>query len=238
MLPNFIEKELECVQKYDYDILSSLAKHIDENGKIIEYYRKTDSIPITYSGTDYFKSFILVTPNTIYCPSVIYKTDFIKKNKLFVDFENAGPACDVYLFLEIERLGGKIGILPLELFLYRHHSNQDSNINKFYIQIKLIKCLINNPYYSNLLFNHKKKFFKFIIAIIAELMISYNSKPDKQKLSNVLKELLIINSSFLKNKKLSLILKICNDLPSLTSKMIVYIKSIYRFYKKLKYCKY
>ena len=237
MMPHFIEKELETIQKYDFDILSSFAKHIDENGNILDYYRKTDDKPIIYSGTKYFESFISVSPNTIYCPSVIYKTEFIKKHKLFVDNEKTGPAGDVFLFLEIERLGGKIGILPLELFLYRHHSQQDSSINNSFIQIQLIRCLLNNPYYYNLLKQNKDKFLYFIKAIIIELLLSYNLKQDKSKLTKVIDELKKINSSFLKNKKLSLILKLCFNYPSVIAKGLLYSKKAYQYYKKLKYNK-
>ena len=237
MLPNLVEKEFENLQKHNYDMIGSFAKHIDENGNILEYYRKTSSNPITYSGTDYFKSFFSVSSNAIYCPSVMYKTEFIRKNNLSVEFEKAGPACDIFLFLEIERLGGKIGILPLELFLYRRHSKQDSSINNSFIQLQLIKCLLNNPYYSKLLKEYKEDFFKFIKAIIIELMLSYSSKPDKQKLTNIIEELKKINNSFLKNKKLSLILKLCINYPSVIAKSLFYSKKAYQYYKKLKYCK-
>ncbi len=237
MMPHFIEKELETIQKYDFDILSSFAKLIDEKGIILDYYRKTDNKPIIFSGTKYFESFISVSPNAIYCPSVIYKTEFIKKHKLYVDNKKTGPASDVFLFLEIEKHGGKIGILPLELFLYRRHSKQDSSINNSFIQLQLIKCLLNNPYYSKLLKEYKEDFFKFIKAIIIELMLSYNSKPDKQKLTNIIEELKKINNSFLKNKKLSLILKLCINYPSVIAKSLFYSKKAYQYYKKLKYCK-
>ena len=237
MLPQFIEKELEIMQKYDYDILSTFAEHIDENGKKIDYYRQTNDNPITFKGTKYFETFISVSPNAIYCPSVIYKNEFIKKNNLIFDYEKAGPACDVYLYLEIERLGGKIGILPMELFQYRRHSKQDSSINNSFIQLQLIKCLLNNPYYSNLLKQYKSIFFKFIRAIITELMLSYNLNPDKQRLTKIIEELKKINNSFMNNKKLSLILKFCINYPSIIGKGLSYSKKAYQYYKKLKYCK-
>ena len=237
MLPDFIEKEFETIQNYDYDILSTFAKHIDENGKILNYYRKTNDEPLTFVGTKYFESFISVSPNAVYCPSVIYKNDFIKKNNLIFDYEKAGPACDVYLYLEIERLGGKIGILPLELFLYRRHSKQDSSINNSFIQLQLIKCLLNNPYYSKLLKENKENFFRFIKAIITELMLSYNQKQDKQKLTKVIEELYKINNTFIHNKKLSLILKLCINYPFIIGKGLCYSKKAYQYYKKLKYCK-
>lgn len=235
MMPHFIEKELETIQKYDFDILSSFAKHIDENGHILDYYRKTANKPIIYSGTKYFESFISVSPNTIYCPSVIYKTEFIKKHKLLVDNKKTGPASDVFLFLEIEKHGGKIGILPLELFFYRHHSKQDSNINNSFLQIKLLKYLLNHSYYSKLLNNYKKETLKYAFAIITELMLSYNIRPDKQKLLNILEELTIINISFLHNKKLSLIINICKTLPLITGNFLYYLKKIYQKYKKFKF---
>ncbi len=237
MMPHFIEKELETIQKYDFDILSSFAKHIDENGHILDYYRKTANKPIIYSGTKYFESFISVSPNTIYCPSVIYKTEFIKKHELFVDNEKTGPASDVFLFLEIEKHGGKIGILPLELFFYRHHSKQDSNINNSFLQIKLLKYLLNHSYYSKLLNNYKKETLKYAFAIITELMLSYNLNPDKQKLFIVFEELTRINVCFLHNKKLSLLINICKTLPLTSGKSLFYLKKIYQIFKKIKYSK-
>lgn len=237
MLPHLIEKELDIMRKYDYDVLSTFAEHINEKGEKIDYYRQTNENPIAFNGTKYFESFISVSPNAIYCPSVIYKNEFIKKNNLIFDYEKAGPACDVYLYLEIERLGGKIGILPLELFQYRRHSKQDSSINNSFIQLQLIKCLLNNSYYFNLLKQYKSNFFKFIRAIITELMLSYNSNPDRQKLNKVIDDLNLLNSSFLYNKKLSLILKFCINYPSIIAKGLCCSKKAYQYYKKLKYCK-
>ena len=235
MLPDFIEKNLVIIQKYDFDILSSFAKHIDENGKLLDYYRQTNEIPISFSGTGYFESFFTVSPNAIYCPSVVYKNDFIKKNKLFFDYDKAGPACDIYLYLEIERLGGKIGILPLELFLYRRHSNQDSSVNNSFIQIQLLNCLLNNQYYYSLINNNKNIAFKFIRAIIIELMLSYNLKQDKQKLSKIIEQLTQLNGQFFHYKKLSLILSLCKSYPLFVAKSMFYSKKAYQVFKKLKY---
>ncbi len=235
MMPQFIEKELDVIQKYDFDILSCFAKHIDEYGNIQEYYRKTNNKPLSFTGSEYFKSFLNASPNTIYCPSVIYKNDFIKTHKLFFDYEKAGLACDAYLFFEIERNYGKIGIYPQELFFYRHHSQQGSNINKSTIQIKLFHCLCNDIYYSKLLNTYKKQSLKFIFLVLVEILLSYNIKNDKPKLLSILDELANINSRFLKNKSLLLLLKLSKVFPSTIGKFIFYLKKIFQIYKKHKY---
>lgn len=235
MTPQFIEKELELIRINDCDILSSFAKHIDGDGNIINYYRNTAQKVILYSGTEYFKSFISVSRNVIYCPSVIYKRNFIQKHKLFFNEKKSGPACDTYLFFEIERNGGKIGILPQELFLYRLHNKKENNNLNAHNLIKLINSLINDSYYSNLLNIYKDNIFKLMLTIIIESLLTYKSNHDKQDLLNINEKLKQINHNFLKDKRLSLSLKLILINPLFASNIIYYLKKYYQIYKKYKY---
>lgn len=233
MLPNFLEESLNTIKKYDFDILSTFAQHIDEKGNIQKYHRTLSNNTIEFTRTEYFKNFLNCSPNAIYCPSVMFKNTFIKEHNLYFDYDSAGPACDVLLWCEIERNNGKIGILPKELFQYRHHSQQDSLINNSYIQIQLISSFLSNIYYKKLLLEYNISFERFLIyAVTIELMLSYHISQNNIKLNEVLNSIYSLNSHYLRSKKLSLLLNLCKCCPKLTSNSLYYLKKFYSVLKR------
>ena len=120
---NILEKKEEIV------LVSCNAAFIDENSCALHrntFKGKKDKI---FKQYEYIRNYCLTSKNIIVAPSVIMRTEFIKKIGLKID-ETAGPASDILMWSEINaNTGGNIYIISKPLFYYRIHKNQDSSQN-------------------------------------------------------------------------------------------------------------
>ena len=157
---NLIEKEIEYME-YDRNCMavSCLANIINEKDEVTkENNHKTGEIK-TWRNTEFFAYYIGKQKNIVF-PATMYRTDFIKDNNLYLRVE-AGPCADVVLYMDIEKMGGKIAEIQYPLINYRIYSNQDSSSNLEKMLISLISFLNKDNYYSELLKNMSRETKKY-----------------------------------------------------------------------------
>lgn len=236
MLPEMVEKELNVMQNNNFAIISVLGKHIDENGNELKYNRPTSSTIIEYekNTNSYLRSFLLSSPYPIYCPSVMFNRDFLINNSLHFN-PDAGPACDIFLWSEIERCSGKIGVIPQELFEYRLHTQQDSSQNQGILQGKLFRYFISIPYYKDFLTQHYSIFIRYLIMLLAEIMLSYRKHKNTEKVINIINELDNICTIIKSNPLINLIFNICKKCPRQISILVYFVKKTHNMYKEFRF---
>lgn len=115
---------------------------------------------------------ILEKQKNIVFPATMYRTDFIKDNNLYLRVE-AGPCADVVLYMDIEKMGGKIAEIQYPLINYRIYANQDSSSNLEKMLISLISFLNKDNYYSELLKNMSRE-TKKILSLVFKKAIGKN----------------------------------------------------------------
>lgn len=157
MLPEYIEKIMFVFQEdEDLAILSTRTKVLDTNASI-PFSREIENqgeINVShYCGSKYFFS-NLRGEESIACPTVAFRASFMREKNLFFNID-AGPACDAYLWYEIERNSGRIGILEDVLVNYRMHEGQMSGKDWTNDYVLLFKALDRSNYYRCLLETHK-----------------------------------------------------------------------------------
>lgn len=157
MLPQYVEKTIKAFDmNSDLTIIAARTRIINDNHeKLYCNYCEGEVEPKVsfYYGTRYFRQ-NLRGKESIACSTVMYRTAFMQEKNLFFD-QSVGPACDAYLWYEIERNHGKIGIIEDVLVNYRIHAGQISGKNWTNDYVMLSKTLCQSVYYKQLLESHK-----------------------------------------------------------------------------------
>jgi glycosyltransferase involved in cell wall biosynthesis len=152
---NFLAEMIRCIESNKLDFMGCAVQFVDNQGVII------GNTEVELYSNDLF----ILSGDPVRCffngqypflPTVIMSTEFLRATRIKFDL-SAGPAADAYFWSEVMNLGGKIGVLKKKLFQYRLHSSQDSNLNRFIMEIQLFnKWLTNHKYkteYWGMIFN-------------------------------------------------------------------------------------
>ena len=159
---NYLEEALSCMEKGMYDELFVGAVLIDSNGNwnLSNNKKCFDGKENVFHGEQYFWHFFGCRDDkkksyvSFPFPSVVYRTSFYQKiGEVFTS--DAGPASDQLVHFATERNGGTICFLAKQLFQYRIHEEQDSQINLGFMDLMLLDYLLSEKYYRKLLEENK-----------------------------------------------------------------------------------
>ncbi len=149
MHKEMLKLQMELIEsRPEISAVSCRAHLINYNGKILSNKRfiPTKKLKI-YQGKQYIQAYFK-NRHDILCPSVIFRTNFIKTFNHKFTFE-AGPAADQLLWFDILKSNGKILVNNNRLFYYRIHKYQDSGLNSLTMHLDLLIYLFKNNYYKN-----------------------------------------------------------------------------------------
>lgn len=132
---NFIDHALFLIQKFPKaEIFQPGVVVIDEGNEVVfplidrakSAIRPKISSPIELSGEELMTSLML--GNWLYFPSIIWKTEEIKK----IGFRKGLNVCqDLGLCVDVASKGGILVLSPEQTFKYRRHSQSDSSLRAF-----------------------------------------------------------------------------------------------------------
>ena len=136
--------------------------------------------------------------NIIPCPTIIFRSDFIKRNRIKYNWA-VGPAVDLFLLFEAN-INGILALSKKPLYNYRIHPNQDSELNRLSLELQVKPHIINllkNRNLNNLVVDYNSASNGIILNILFEGFISKNISylQIKKNISN-----LIINNDLKFNK--------------------------------------
>lgn len=190
MEPNFLDHQINTLRhKNEIDLLSCRINLIDENSHNLNRVRPRLFRDKIWRKGEYIKEYFF-SGNIIPCPTIIFRSDFLKKNPLKYNLD-AGPAADLYLLFEAN-LKGTLALSKKPLFNYRIHSNQDSELNRisleFMVKSEIINLLnVNNL--DNLAAKYSSASNGIILNILFENLISKKISflTFKKNLKNLIK---------------------------------------------------
>ena len=184
MEPDFLSSQINLLEIDDtINLLACQISLIDENSKYLNKIRPRLFKTKTWEKGEYIKDYLL-RGNIIPCPTIIFRSDFIRKNQLKYDWI-AGPATDFHLLIKANSAEGKMVLNKKALYNYRVHSSQGSELNRISLEFEVKKEII-------ILLN-KFKMHKFVR--------SYNSASNGIILNILLEGFIRKTISFLTFKK-------------------------------------
>jgi len=141
MSPDFLDHQINILElKNEIDLLSSRINLIDENSHNLKKIRPRIFRDKIWRKGEYINEYFF-SGNIIPCPTIIFRSDFFKKNPLKYNW-NAGPAADLYLLFEAN-IKGILALSKKPVFNYRVHSKQDSELNRISLELKVKSEIIN-----------------------------------------------------------------------------------------------
>ena len=141
MLSDFLDHQINILElKNEIDLLSSRINLIDENSRNLKKIRPRIIRDKIWRKGEYINEYFF-SGNIIPCPTIIFRSDFLKKNPLKYNWD-AGPATDLYLLFEAN-LKGTLALSKKPVFNYRVHSNQDSELNRVSLEFEVKSEIIN-----------------------------------------------------------------------------------------------
>ena len=183
MSSNFLAHQINILElNNEIDLLSSRINLIDENSLTLKKIRPRVFKDKIWRKAEYIKEYFF-SGNIIPCPTIIFRSDFLKKNPLKYNW-NAGPAADFYLLVEAN-LEGTLALSKKPVFNYRVHSKQDSDLNRISLEFKVKNEIINLLNINNL----------------KNLVTTYNSASNGMILNVLFESLISKKISFLVFKK-------------------------------------
>ena len=173
MSSNFLAHQINILElNNEIDLLSSRINLIDENSLKLKKIRPRVFKDKIWRKAEYIKEYFF-SGNIIPCPTIIFRSDFLKKNPLKYNWD-AGPAADLYLLFEAN-LKGTLALSKKPLFNYRVHSKQDSELNRISLEFKVkseIINLMNINNLNNLVVKYNSASNGIILNILFEGLIS------------------------------------------------------------------
>jgi len=170
----FLENQISILEKNNkISAIGSRVNLIDEKDKMLNKIRPIIFKDKVYDRYKFIQDYFL-NGDTIPCPTVIYRSSFIKKNN--IEFrQDVGPARDLYLFFEINLLDSLIYLSKTPLYNYRVHDKQDSEKNRVNLELEvrphILKLLkINNL--NSLSKKYKKASAAFIFHLIGFRLVT------------------------------------------------------------------
>lgn len=135
---NFLKEQISLLEKDEkINLIASRISLIDENSKILRKIRPRLFFTKTWNKGEFLNSY-LFRGNIIPCPTIIFRSDFVKQNQLKYNW-TVGPATDFHLLLKANSYEGKIVLNKKPLYRYRIHKNQASELNRIYLEFKAKK---------------------------------------------------------------------------------------------------
>ena len=163
--PEMVETELKFMESNpQVALVSVIGSIIDSDGN---YKAKREKRSLEecnkylYTKGEYFLNKITKQGKEIYCPTVMWRKEWVDNHKILSRAE-AGPACDFVQYSEVCFAGGTIAVLDTALFNYREHAGQDSfqNLyNKFDLREIDTLYKLNEEYKVNI---DKSEFSKYL----------------------------------------------------------------------------
>lgn len=148
----YLENMLSAMRDHkELTALSPTNSIIDSDGNLIKEGLSYDGIKL-FVGEEYFYSYFVskTQQQSMVFPAVIYNCELLGCINDYLDAKT-GPAGDQFIWFEICRRGGKIGILGKPLIRYRIHNGQDSTINASTLLLDLLSFLLTIDYYKTIL---------------------------------------------------------------------------------------
>ena len=183
--PDYLSTMLKRVEETGYAALSCSNSLIDKDGEKMQY--QPEEIPglLSFSNYEYLDNYCSPRRKLLNFPATVYLAEFLKANPS-VHQSDAGPCMDDYLFFQICRFGGTIGIIPERLIRYRIHDGQDSNISKRFMVLQLIDYMLLDDYYRKKLLSHKQFLKQTVWTSFKVCFVLYNDgKIDKKEYSKI-----------------------------------------------------
>jgi len=170
---DFLRNQINVLElKNDIDLLACRINLIDENSNDLNKIRPRIFYDKLWAKGDYINKYFFLG-NIIPCPTIIFKSEFLKKHSLKYNFD-AGPAADLYLLFEAN-LKGVLAISKKPLYNYRIHSNQHSELNRvsleFMVKSEIIN-LLNTNNMGNLVAKYNSASNGIILNILFEGLIT------------------------------------------------------------------
>lgn len=157
MMPQMLEKEIKILDENpDICAVSCQAKmiHMDyDPAKITSAHEHILDLT-KYTNKSFTESYINKR-NVMIFPTIMYRTDFLRKNDIHLKFE-AGPSCDVLICMDMERAGGTLGIINEQLACYRGHEDQFSQQTRVDMVRLLYTYMRKDRYYCDILDQNRK----------------------------------------------------------------------------------
>ena len=164
MYETLVEKEVEILENdHAISAISCKSDCIDKNDKKISSYKWNGGIQ-KYKGEQLFNAYLRERCFVLF-PSIIYRTEFMKKNSIYLR-SNVGPSADIYMCFDIAQKGGVIAIYEQNLMAYRKHQKQDSSQHRVDMIVQLFKALNKDGFYSELLKKNiagQKSYYKWLM---------------------------------------------------------------------------
>ena len=198
MNENFLKHQLNQLElNKQIDLLACRINLINEKSIFLSKIRPRIFKSKIWRKSEYIKQYFF-SGNIIPCPTIIYRSDFIKKNRLKYNWA-VGPAVDLFLLFEAN-INGVLAISKKPLYNYRIHSNQDSELNRLSLELQVKPHIINllkNRNLNNLVADYNSASNGIILNILFEGFIS-NKISYSQVKKNIFN--LIINNDLKFNK--------------------------------------
>jgi len=222
-----ISCDTQSIDYSDQPLVEATSKYKSSAKSDVEYY--------VYKNHSYFRKILSRSHDglNIMFPTAIYKKSFFTDISVFLS-NDYGQAGDVYLWFQVERLGGTIYALNKKLYLYRVHPNQNSFINAGLMEKVFIEALLNDPYYSKIDEFNDTNVSMFLKATFKAMLLSYSRNKNKRE---------ELRKSFDFDARLFALGKICKRLklffrfaqlfPLLSSKVMVFADMLYKLKRRL-----
>jgi glycosyltransferase involved in cell wall biosynthesis len=168
--PQMFEKQIRIMDSNrDVPIVATNMRIINSDGSFKENGPLSDQRDSVYAQYEYIQRYFQ-KQEYLPCPSVMFRSDFMKKNELRFS-PDVGGAADTHLWFRINILPGKIYCIGERLLQYRNHNQKYDQIN---LAVKLgfhtYRLLLENKLYQLLpLLNQTKNFnFHFLADAVAQ----------------------------------------------------------------------
>lgn len=213
MKPEFLYREIEILNQFsDVVVVASNIELMNDNETFIAAKALNINKDTIFNQYEYFYNFF---DKDIYlpCPTVMFRTDFIKKNKLKFE-EKVGACADAYLWNEINTYQVKIYLISDSLVRYRTQTVDNIQMHPFigknyrnqFLLFKysyLLALKKNRDKTKNLIIKRKNKYFNLLLDDYK------NDRIKKHELFDEIKEddFLISELSFILKIKYFIVIK-------------------------------
>lgn len=141
MESDFLSSQIDLLETdNNINLIACQISLINENSICLNKIRPRLIKTKTWVKGEYIKDY-LFRGNIIPCPTIIFRSNFIRKNQLKYDW-GVGPATDFHLLLKANSFEGKMVLNKKALYRYRIHSNQASEINRISLEFEVKKEII------------------------------------------------------------------------------------------------
>ena len=164
----FLQNQISILEKNNkISAIGSSVNLIDEKDKKLNKIRPFLFKDKVFSKYKFINEY-LIHGDIIPCPTVIYRSSFVRKYNIELP-QDVGPARDLYLFFKINLLDSIIYLSKSALYNYRVHNKQDSEINRVNLELEIrphIFKLLKKNNLKSLSEKYKKASAAFIFHLI------------------------------------------------------------------------